>query len=49
MAFSNSPLVSYTRISPNKNEGRYDYYTNPNNPTPITKITKITIHHIAGV
>ena len=36
MAFTNSPLVSYTRISPNRNVGR-------NQP-----ISKITIHHCAG-
>lgn len=33
---SNSPLVSYVRISPNKTSPRKD------------KITKITIHHMAG-
>lgn len=32
MAFTNSPLVSYTRISPNKNEGRYDYTVSPAKP-----------------
>ena len=37
MAFTNSSLVSYTRISPNRNVNR-------NQP-----ITKITIHHCAGV
>jgi hypothetical protein len=37
MAFTNSSLVSYTRISPNRNSPR-------NQP-----ITKITIHHMAGV
>ena len=37
MAFTNSPLVSYTRISPNRTVNR-------NQP-----ITKITIHHMAGV
>ena len=36
MAFTNSSLVSYTRISPNRNVNR-------NQP-----ITKITIHHCAG-
>lgn len=36
MAFTNSPLVSYTRISSNRNIGR-------NQP-----ISKITIHHCAG-
>lgn len=37
MAFTNSSLVSYTQISPNRNSPR-------NQP-----ITKITIHHMAGV
>ena len=37
MAFTNSSLVSLTRISPNRNSPR-------NKP-----ITKITIHHMAGV
>lgn len=37
MAYTNSPLVVYTRISPNRNSPR-------NMP-----ITKITIHHMAGV
>lgn len=37
MGFTNSSLVSYTRISPNRNSPR-------NKP-----ITKITIHHMAGV
>lgn len=37
MAFTNSPLATYTRISPNRNSPR-------NQP-----ITKITIHHMAGV
>ncbi len=37
MAFTNSPLVNLTRISPNRNSPR-------NKP-----ITKITIHHMAGV
>ena len=36
MAYSNSPLVDYTKISPNRNSPR-------NN-----KIKKITIHHMAG-
>lgn len=43
--FTNSPLVEYTRISPNKNDGRWDWENNK----PIDKITKITIHHMAGV
>lgn len=37
MAFTNSPLTTYTRISPNRNSPR-------NQP-----ITKITIHHQAGI
>lgn len=37
MAFTNSPLATYTRISPNRNSPR-------NQP-----ISKITIHHMAGV
>ena len=37
MAYTNSPLATYTRISPNRNSPR-------NQP-----ITKITIHHMAGV
>ena len=37
MSFTNSSLISYTRISPNRNSPR-------NQP-----ITKITIHHMAGV
>lgn len=37
MAFTNSPLVVYTRISPNR--------TSPRNQP----ITKITVHHMAGV
>ncbi len=37
MAYTNSSLVTYTRISPNRNSPR-------NQP-----ITKITIHHMAGV
>ena len=37
MAFTNSPLVNYTQISPNRTVGR-------NQP-----ITKITIHHMAGI
>ena len=36
MAYTNSPLVDYTKISPNS--------TNPRK----NKITKITIHHMAG-
>ena len=47
MGFTNSSLVNYTRISPNKNEGRYADF--PTCKTPITQITKITIHHCAGV
>ena len=37
MAFTNSSLVSYTRISPNRNSPRNQ------------AITKITIHHMAGI
>ena len=37
MAYTNSPLATYTRISPNRNSPR-------NQP-----ITKITVHHIAGI
>lgn len=37
MAYTNSSLVSYTKISPNRNSPR-------NQP-----ITKITIHHMAGI
>lgn len=37
MAYTNSPLVVYTRISPNR--------TSPRNQP----ITKITVHHMAGV
>lgn len=37
MSFTNSSLISYTRISPNKNSPRDQ------------SITKITIHHMAGV
>lgn len=36
--FTNSPLVTYTRISPNKNSPRTE-----------DKITKIIVHHMAGV
>ena len=37
MAYTNSPLATYTRISPNRNSPR-------NQP-----ITKITVHHMAGI
>lgn len=47
MGFTNSPLVSYTRLSPNKSDGRWDYDVSP--AKVIDKITKITIHHMAGV
>lgn len=40
---SNSPLVSYTRISPNKSKGRVHSTHNPKGV-----IDKITIHHVAG-
>lgn len=39
---SNSKLVSYTKISPNKNPRKNSTYN------PSGKITKITIHHMAG-
>ncbi len=39
---SNSNLVVYTKISPNKNVGRAGTYN------PSGKIDKITIHHMAG-
>lgn len=41
--FTNSPLVNYTRISPNKNETRTHDEFNPRGV-----INKITIHHMAG-
>lgn len=47
MAFTNSPLVSYKCISPNKNTGRYSDF--PTCDKPLDKITKITIHHCAAV
>lgn len=40
---SNSKLVSYTNISPNKNPRKNDIYN------PSGKVTKITIHHAACV
>lgn len=40
--FTNSSLVEYTRISPNKNPDRFMY-------GKYHKISKITIHHMAGV
>lgn len=47
MGFSNSPLATFTHISPNRNQGRY---ADPSTmKEPITQITKITIHHMAGV
>ncbi len=39
---SNSPLVSYTKISPNKTKRAY------RNSSSTGKISKITIHHMAG-
>ena len=42
MAFTNSPLVQYTRLSPNKTADRYMYGKHHT-------ISKITIHHMAGV
>lgn len=42
--YSNSPLVNYTKLSPNKNLSRQNaYYGNPNGV-----IDTITIHHMAG-
>lgn len=41
--YSNSSLVNYTKISPNKNTTRVHSTYNPTG-----KITKITIHHMAG-
>lgn len=41
--YSNSSLVNYTKISPNKNTTRIHSVYNPTG-----KITKITIHHMAG-
>lgn len=41
--YSNSSLVDYTKISPNKNTTRVHNVYNPTG-----KITKITIHHMAG-
>lgn len=41
--YTNSSLVNYTRISPNKNTTRVHSIYNPTG-----KITKITIHHMAG-
>ena len=42
MAYTNSSLVNYTKISPYRNTRKNSRY----NPTG--KITKITIHHMAG-
>lgn len=47
MAFTNSALISYTKILPYCNENRYSDFPTCN--VPITQITKITIHHYAGV
>ncbi len=43
MAYTNSPLVNYTKISPNKSKGRVHATHNPKGV-----IDKITIHHTAG-
>ena len=43
MAYTNSPLVTYTKISPMKNTTRVHSKYNPNGV-----IDKITIHHMAG-
>lgn len=40
---SNSSLVNFTQISPNKNPRKNNTYN------PSGKVTKITIHHVAGV
>jgi N-acetyl-anhydromuramyl-L-alanine amidase AmpD len=49
MSFTNSSLTSYTRISPNKNIGRYYDYQSDKPVQRVTEITKITIHHMAGI
>jgi len=43
MAYTNSPLVNYTKISPNKSSGRVHSTHNPKGV-----IDTITIHHTAG-
>lgn len=43
MNYTNSPLVVYTKLSPNYNNGRVHSVYNPTG-----KIDKITIHHMAG-
>lgn len=43
MAYTNSPLVNYKKISPNKSAGRVHATHNPKGV-----IDKITIHHTAG-
>ena len=47
MAFTNSPLITYTYILPYRNENRFSDF--PTCKEPINQITKITIHHYAGV
>ena len=50
MAYTNSSLVNYTKLSPHKNDSRNPSITSRKHPTynPSGKITKITIHHMAG-
>lgn len=43
MAFTNSPLVSYTNLCNDYSKGRYHKTHNPDG-----KVKKITIHHMAG-
>ena len=43
MAFTNSPLINYTRLTNDYSKGRYHKTYNPEG-----KIKKITIHHMAG-
>lgn len=50
MAYTNSSLVNYTKLSPHKNDSKNPSITSRKHPTynPSGKITKITIHHMAG-
>lgn len=50
MAYINSSLVNYTKLSPHKNDPKNPSITSRKHPTynPSGKITKITIHHMAG-
>lgn len=43
MAWTNSPMVSYTLISPNKYIGRRDYYGNA-----ITTLERVAVHCVVG-